>query len=102
MKRLHVFMLIGVAAMIVVAGLSATAHAARAQVSAAPSAGYTITWFTVDGGGGASSGGGYTVTGTAGQSDAGTLSGSGYTLAGGFWSGVAQALHDLFLPLVRR
>ena len=50
----------------------------------AQSGGYTIDWFTVDGGGGASSGGAYTLTGTIGQPDAGTLSGGSYTLEGGF------------------
>ena len=64
--------------------------------------GYDLSWHTVDGGGGTSSGGGYTVTGTAGQPDTGTLSGGSYTVAGGFWAGLAQALHNLFLPLVRR
>ena len=49
---------------------------------------YSITWYTIDGGGGTSSGGAYTVSGTIGQPDAGTLSGGVYTLAGGFWAGV--------------
>jgi hypothetical protein len=37
--------------------------------------GYDLTWFTIDGGGGASSGSGYTAIGTFGQPDAGTQSG---------------------------
>ncbi len=49
--------------------------------------GYDLTWWTVDGGGGAASGGSYTLTGTAGQPDAGTVSGGGYTLYSGFWAG---------------
>ncbi len=48
--------------------------------------GYDLTWWTVDGGGGAVSGGGYALMGTAGQPDSGNpLTGGGYTLTGGFW-----------------
>ncbi len=49
---------------------------------------YSIDWFTVDDGGGTSSGGKYTLTGTIGQPDAGTLSGGSYMLEGGFWPGI--------------
>lgn len=48
---------------------------------------YNIDWYTIDGGGGTSSGGGYTLSGTIGQPDAGMLAGGSYTLAGGFWGG---------------
>src|SRR2546427_2022735 len=51
---------------------------------------FAIDWFTIDGGGGTSTGGVYTVSGTIGQPDAGrTMSGGSYTLVGGFWSIVA-------------
>lgn len=50
---------------------------------------YAIDWFTIDGGGGTSTGGVYSVTGTIGQADAGTMSGGSYSLAGGFWNVVA-------------
>ena len=53
---------------------------------------YTLTWSTVDGGGGSSSGGSYTLGGTIGQPDAETMSGGSYTLGGGFWGGVTLAL----------
>ena len=49
---------------------------------------YAIDWFTMDGGGGASSGGGFTLTGTIGQPDTGTLSGGNYSLQGGFWPAI--------------
>jgi hypothetical protein len=49
---------------------------------------YAIDWFTIDGGGGTSSGGAYTLSGTIGQSDAGTLHGGSFTLEGGFWPGI--------------
>ncbi len=50
---------------------------------------YSVDWFTIDGGGGTSTGGVYTVSGTIGQPDAGTMSGGAYTLSGGFWGIVA-------------
>jgi len=58
------------------------AHSLRAQS-------YSIDWFTIDGGGGTSTGGVYAVSGTIGQPDAGTMSGGNYTLDGGFWGIVA-------------
>ena len=61
--------------------------------------GYDLGWFTVSGGGGATSGGSYTLTGSIGQSDAGSLSGGAYTLSGGFI--LAGAL-TLYLPLTQR
>jgi hypothetical protein len=56
-----------------------SAIGARAQT-------YDLSWFTIAGGGGTSTGGTYTVSGTIGQSDAGHMSGGNYTLDGGFWS----------------
>jgi len=50
---------------------------------------YSVDWFTVDGGGGTSTGGVYSVTGTIGQPDAGHLSGGDYSLDGGFWGLIA-------------
>jgi hypothetical protein len=47
---------------------------------------YSIDWFTIDGGGGTSTGGVYSVTGTIGQTDPGTQSGGQFSLTGGFWS----------------
>jgi hypothetical protein len=49
---------------------------------------YTLTWSTIDGGGGTfSTGGAYSLGGTAGQPDAGNLAGGAYAVAGGFWLG---------------
>jgi hypothetical protein len=65
--------------------------------------GYDLSWWTVDGGGGAAEGGPYSLTGTLGQPDAGVLSGGTYILGGGFWGGGALAQgYELFLPLVLR
>ena len=66
---------------------------------------FDLSWWTVDGGGGTSSGNGYTLNGSLGQPDAGTIAnGGGYTLAGGFWhGGVAAAVQlKLYLPVVVR
>jgi hypothetical protein len=48
---------------------------------------YSIDWYKVAGGGGASTGGTYQVNGTIGQPDAGVpMAGGNYSLTGGFWS----------------
>lgn len=47
----------------------------------------TIDWYTIDGGGGTSTGGLYTLSGTIGQPDAGTpMSGGSFSIVGGFWA----------------
>jgi hypothetical protein len=61
---------------------------------------YSIDWFTIDGGGGTSTGGTYSVSGTIGQPDAGRMSGGNYTLDGGFW-GIIAALQTPGSPLLR-
>jgi hypothetical protein len=48
---------------------------------------YQITWSTIDGGGGQSSGGQYSITGTIGQPDASHSEGGSYQVSGGFWPG---------------
>lgn len=48
---------------------------------------FTLSWWSVDGGGGISSGGTFTLTGTTGQPDAGTSAGNGQEADGGLWSG---------------
>ena len=48
---------------------------------------YSIDWYTIDGGGGTSSGGPYQLTGTTGQPDAGYHDEGPYELLGGFWVG---------------
>jgi hypothetical protein len=52
----------------------------------AATAEYSVTWSTIDGGGGTSTGGVYSVSGTIGQPDAGQMSGGNYSLTGGFWA----------------
>jgi len=59
----------------------------------------SIDWFTIDGGGGNSTGGVFAVSGTIGQPDAGAMSGGNYTLVGGFW-GMAVAIQMEGAPLL--
>ena len=48
---------------------------------------YELSWYTIDGGGGTSSGGPYVLTGTIGQPDAAWSRAGKYELLGGFWPG---------------
>ena len=86
---------------IVIAFIATVLLAGAALAVAATDAGYSLDWFTVDGGGGTSTGGSYSVSGTIGQPDAGNLSGGSYTVQGGFWGGLAAG-YGLYLPLMRR
>lgn len=86
------------AAVLVVAAILTLALAASAE----PTAANEISRYTVDGGGGTSTGGAYTLDGTMGQYDAGSQSGGVYGLAGGIWDRLASALYRVFLPLVKR
>lgn len=64
-----------------------------------------LDWWTVDGGGGRSTGGSYALAGTLGQHDAGPaggMSGGEFRLYGGFWSGVPSAADGLYLPMIFR
>src|SRR5437016_7626279 len=61
---------------------------------------YSIDWFTIDGGGGTSTGGVYQVSGTIGQPDAGHMSGGNFSLDGGFW-GIIAAVQTPGTPLLR-
>jgi hypothetical protein len=61
---------------------------------------YAIDWYTIDGGGGTSTGGVYSVSGTIGQPDAGHMSGGNFTIDGGFW-GIIGAIQSPGSPLLR-
>jgi hypothetical protein len=91
---------IGLTAVLVTLALVLIVSTALAQTGN----GYDLSWSTVDGGGGESSGGGgYTLMGTAGQPDAGPLlSGGGYTLTGGFWPGALSGGGKIHLPVILR
>jgi len=60
---------------------------------------YAIDWYSIDGGGGTSTGGVYSISGTIGQPDAGRLAGASYALEGGFW-GFVGALQSVGAPLL--
>ena len=66
--------------------------------------GFSIPWWTMDGGGGTSQGGDYSLQGTIGQPDAGSPQGGDFSLAGGFWAGIKDRIWQFFihLPLVMR
>ncbi len=76
-RRMHVSIALGIA----LTSLTAVA----APMLGGPQ--YDISWFTIDGGGGTSTGGGFSLSGTIGQPDAGVMSGGNFTLVGGFWAG---------------
>jgi hypothetical protein len=71
-----------------------------------PAATYSIPWWSVDNGGGASQGGLYSLRGTSGQPDAGSSTGGVYSLKGGFWTGFLDSKslinYALFLSLLFR
>lgn len=56
---------------------------------------YSIDWYTIDGGGGVSSGGAYIVKGTIAQPDAAVSAADDYELLGGFWPGGPTCIVDL-------
>jgi hypothetical protein len=64
-------------ALIIPAGLIAASPAA-AQLD--------LSWNSIDGGGGTSSGGAFVLAMTIGQPDAGSMSGGTLVLSGGFWA----------------
>lgn len=51
---------------------------------------FHLSWYSIDGGGGTSTGGTYQVRGTAGQADAGDMAGGTFVLRGGFWPAASQ------------
>jgi hypothetical protein len=67
---------------------------AAASAPAGTTPEFAIVKFTVDGGGGKSTGGAYTLTGTIGQPDASVQdsTGSTFALSGGFWSRISDLL----------
>lgn len=76
-------------ALAAVAGLGLLALPSAADETAGGGATFAIDWYTVDGGGGTSTGGDFTLSATAGQPDAGQSAGGPWTVSGGFWAGGA-------------
>jgi hypothetical protein len=100
MKRNRRFKgLLALVVLLLLAFLALNVRVGYAEPSAAP--GYTIDWYTIDGGGAQNlTGGTYSLSGTIGQSDAGSQSGGTYALNGGFWVDVFG--YRLYLPLIQR
>lgn len=61
---------------------------------------YSISWYTVDGGGhGPITGGTYSLQGTTGQADAsGPLTGGSYSIVGGYWAGLVASAPTVGSP----
>jgi hypothetical protein len=74
-------------------------------VSASPNA-FSLSWWTVDGGGGTSQGGDFDLSGTIGQPDGKHLmSGGKFNLVGGFWAddpAIVLTKRITYLPLISR
>jgi hypothetical protein len=70
-----------------------------AQVPVSQAADYAIDWWTIAGGGGASTGGVFTATGTIGQPTAAIASGGQFAVVSGFWSIIA-AVQTPGVPLL--
>ena len=79
--------------------LAATLAALLLSVPSVSAQSYSIDWFTIDGGGGSSTGGVFSVSGTIGQPDAGHLSSGNFSLEGGFW-GIIAAVQTPGSPLL--
>lgn len=95
-RKKLIFLAAGLLCLLVISTGLASIQAAPGTIAAS----YTIPWWTVDNGGGASQGGSYILSGTIGQPDAGSSSGGSYVLKGGFWSGNLDYMD--YLPLVLR
>ncbi|MCC6190695.1 MAG: hypothetical protein IT318_16825 [Anaerolineales bacterium] len=64
---------------------------------------YVLDWWTVDSGGGTSTGGIYSLQGTIGQPEAGRAACGPYRIGGGFWASPGRAgACWLSLPLISR
>lgn len=68
----------------------------------AGSTNHTLRWDTIARGGNAMSSTNYSIKSTAGQSIVGPSTSNGYTLGAGYWYGIREATHILFLPLILR
>ena len=96
LRKKLIFLAAGVLCLV---ALSVTLAGIRAAPDT-PTANYTIPWWTVDSGGGASQADPYILLGTVGQPEPGISAGGSYLLKGGFWSGVLD--YRIYAPLLLR
>lgn len=65
---------------------------------------FSLTWFTVEGGGGYSGGGLYELSGSLGQTDAEQMNGGDFKLNGGYWHSSSPAVSvnesTVYLPIM--
>jgi hypothetical protein len=74
--------------------------AAALPCAAQTSARFDLSWSTIDGGGGTSTGGVFQLSGTIGQPDAANSAGGNFALTGGFW-GIALPVQQDGAPTLR-
>jgi len=96
-------LLLALMALVLLARPEAALLAQTEDGATAPSGtGYSLTWWTVDGGGSMlASNGAYTLSSTAGQPDTDVVAANGYTLSSGFWPGGGM-VYRVYLPILMR
>jgi hypothetical protein len=90
--------------------LTVAALLSMASIALAQGGEITLSWWTVDNGGGLSQGGDFVLNGTLGQPDAGaSMSGGQFSLQGGFWPAGSVSSgppssggQSVYLPLIMR
>ncbi len=84
--------------------LTVAASILLSAVALATAQSYSIGWFTLDGGGGTSTGGVYSVSGTLGQPEASAqpMTNGAFSITGGFWSLFAVQMPDAPLLSIER
>ncbi len=71
-----------------IVGIALVAVLAVTYTALAQTGALDVPWFSMDGGGGTSTGGEFTLSGSVGQPDAGRLAGGDFAVEGGFIPGV--------------
>lgn len=102
-NKAFLFFMVGLAAALSLSALLTSPLAARGT-DARPesvSTGYSVDWYTIDGGSGSGEGGRYSLNYTIGQVDAGWSGGSGFSVYAGFWGGITQFWRN-FLSAVQK
>jgi hypothetical protein len=69
---------------------------------AGSSDGTAVDWSVLSGGGTTAAGSAVTLNGTLGQTAIGSSSGAGATVGAGFWYGLGEDVHRVYLPVTLR
>ena len=100
MSRKATLLLAAILLCLVAGSAPRSASAAPGYSSGGP---YVLDWWTVDNGGGVSTGGIYSLQGTIGQPEASRAACGPYRIGGGFWPSPGRAgACWLSLPLISR